>query len=472
MTRVAIMPDTNVFLHYQTIDQIDWRGLLTAESVSIIVPQVIIRELNAAKDGHPSPKIRKRAAASLRRLDELAEKGFEVELRANVNLCFETSEPALDFAVNQLNPQSQDDVLLASFIALRGAHLDERVVLATADLGLKLKARYRNIEILSLPETLKLPDDPDPNEQRVRELETQLRELSVTLPSLVVSFADHEDYRRFSVARLEELTSDEMDFEMAQVMAISPKLSVSTGEPSDQRPNEDDTYARISREIRSVAHVFDQPSPDEIVAYNQRLDEFYKEYRQYVASRWEYQNTAARTILLELLLRNDGNWPAEDVDVMLHFPDGFELRKRENRICAPGRPETPSRPQGGSDWLRGFQQNHLMLHPSVFLPTRLPPPGNVSGPTIRRSTSYDVEFNVRKLKHGFSEKLDLLYLTFDSYDMAVSFEINFRINAGNMPKESFGHLHVVIEKAEKPALPSEFEDDAEEQEAGDTTDDG
>jgi rRNA-processing protein FCF1 len=465
------VPDTNVFLHYQTVDQIDWCGLLAAESVSIIVPQIIIRELNAAKDGHPSPKIRKRAAAALRRLDELSQRGFEVELRAHVILCFETSEPALDLAANQLNPQSQDDVLLACLIAFKGTHPDERVVLATADLGLKLKARYRSIEVLSLPDALKLPDDPDPNEQRVKELEARVRELSVTVPSLVTTFADGQDHCRFGVARVEEPTAAAVESEMAQVMAVNPQLSPSTGKPVEEHPQSNDMLSMIEEARLSTLRLYEQPSPDDIANYNQSLGEFYARYKEYILSRWEYQNTAARTSILKLVLRNDGNWPAEDIDVMLHFPDGCALRKKENRIDPPGEPQPPERPKGGPSWMREFDHRQFMTNPSVFLPPRVQLPGNVSGPTIRRSSSYDVEFHVRRLKHGFSATLDPLFLTFDSYEEAGSFAIDFRINAGNMPKESVGQVHVIVDKVDMPIPVAEFKDPHDEQQEEDVSDD-
>ena len=471
MKRAVAVPDTNVFLHYRAVDQIDWCGLLAAESVSIVVPQIIIRELNDAKDGHASPKIRKRAASVLRRLDELAEQGFEVKLRDNVTLCFKTSEPTLDFAANQLNPQSQDDLLLASLIALKSAYPDERVVLATADLGLKLKAKYRSIEVLSLPDSLKLPDDPDPNEQRVKELEARIRELSVTVPSLVAAFADGQDHCRLRVAQVEELAAAAVESEMAQVMAANPKLSASTGEPVREDPHPRDPLRMIEQARLSAQRLYEQPSPHDIANYNQSLGKFYADYRQYIVSRWEYQNAAARTIVLRLVLRNNGNWPAEDIDVMLHFPDGFELRKKDDRIYLPGQPQPPKRPKGGLAGLIDMQRENLMVNPFMYRLPRVELPGNVSGPTIRRTSSYDVEFYVQKLKHGFSEKLDPLFLTFDSYETAGSFAINFRINAGNMPKESLGQLHVIIDKEEKAVPPAEFEDPQDEQQEDSVADD-
>ena len=52
--------DTNIFLHYQPFDQINWPEVSNADSVIIVFPPVIIRELNTHKDTHPLPHIKKR----------------------------------------------------------------------------------------------------------------------------------------------------------------------------------------------------------------------------------------------------------------------------------------------------------------------------------------------------------------------------------------------------------------------------
>ena len=59
--RKAIFPDTNVFLHFRPLSEIDWPGVCDAEEVILFVPPVILRELNHLKDLHNTPKIRSRA---------------------------------------------------------------------------------------------------------------------------------------------------------------------------------------------------------------------------------------------------------------------------------------------------------------------------------------------------------------------------------------------------------------------------
>lgn len=43
---VILFIDTNVLLHYQRLEQIDWPALTQAQSVLIVLPPVVFRELN------------------------------------------------------------------------------------------------------------------------------------------------------------------------------------------------------------------------------------------------------------------------------------------------------------------------------------------------------------------------------------------------------------------------------------------
>lgn len=44
--RVAVLPDTNVFIHYQRYDQIDWPAEIKAETVRLVVPLLVIDQLD------------------------------------------------------------------------------------------------------------------------------------------------------------------------------------------------------------------------------------------------------------------------------------------------------------------------------------------------------------------------------------------------------------------------------------------
>ena len=256
----------------------------------------------------------------------------------------------------------------------------------------------------------------------------------------------------FRIAQVERPSDESVLFAVSAVMKTYPEMPLSPRLP----PNTPVT----------AAYSMWQPSHVDIRDYNRDLNSYYEEYRQHLFAVSNYQNLAARTILLKLLLCNNGNWPAEDIHVMLHFPDGFELRTKENRILPPAAPEPPSQPIAGMPGLKGIADRLRHFEHGIRLPQlRLPD----SGPTIRKTHSYDVEFHVKRLKHGFTWSLDTLFLTFDSYETAQSFPIDFRINAGNMPEEALGKVHVIVEKAEVPIPREEFEDPQDEEEKDDSS---
>jgi hypothetical protein len=64
-THAAIFPDTNVFLHYRRLTEIDWCAQSSATTVTMIVGPVVTGELQEQKTLDPSRKLRDRADASV-----------------------------------------------------------------------------------------------------------------------------------------------------------------------------------------------------------------------------------------------------------------------------------------------------------------------------------------------------------------------------------------------------------------------
>jgi hypothetical protein len=67
-----------------------------------------------------------------------------------------------------------------------------------------------------------------------------------------------------------------------------------------------------------------------------------------------------------------------------------------------------------------------------------------SGPHIKKTNSYDVDYNIPKLKHGLMHKLDSVYILFESISLAKSFHLKYSILADNLPEPSGGTLNIVI----------------------------
>jgi predicted ribonuclease YlaK len=130
--------DTNIYLHYQDIDQIDWLKVVQADAVIIVVPPITIRELNKHKDSHSMARVRKRAGAILKKLSELFGSSLQAQLKSCVAIHLEDSYSLIDFGAHHLSREIQDDNLIASIIMYRNEMPDTEIILATTDAGLTL----------------------------------------------------------------------------------------------------------------------------------------------------------------------------------------------------------------------------------------------------------------------------------------------------------------------------------------------
>ncbi len=57
-----ILLDTNIYLHYKDFEQIDWATIVNDKEFAIVVPYIVIREIDKHKDGQKG-KIKSRAKA-------------------------------------------------------------------------------------------------------------------------------------------------------------------------------------------------------------------------------------------------------------------------------------------------------------------------------------------------------------------------------------------------------------------------
>jgi len=112
----TLLIDTNTLLHYRRLNEVDWLKETSAPEVDILVPPVVIRELEKHKDLHSVKRIRKRAAEYVKWFSSLLSDGLSTELRPGVTLRFLSVEPSLDFALHQLNKDLADDWLIARAI--------------------------------------------------------------------------------------------------------------------------------------------------------------------------------------------------------------------------------------------------------------------------------------------------------------------------------------------------------------------
>ena len=451
MPKIAFV-DTNVYLHYQPFDQIDWRDMLEVDAVTIVVPPVVVRELNKHKEVHPRPQVRRRAAAVLKKLTAVLEPGTGAGLREGTDVVIEDRDPTIDFAAHQLSREIQDDHLIASIIMWKAERPEDDIVLVTSDTGLTLltKAKRQVIATVGLPENLKLPDEPDPRDRQLRELQHELRELKLKTPRLSLAFHDGSDHITFVLPRPLELTQAELESQLEDIKQRYPRM----GEGPKPVPRVASELLESMSALGAMALSLGAVRPEDIAKYNSELDDFYAAHVEYFKRELSFRNLERRTVKLEILLVNDGTAPAEDIDIMMLFPNGFELTTEPDWLEPPDPPLPPSKPRTPlermaeptwplSDVLPSYLDPYNLA--SMVQPRNVAPP-NVSRPKIRRTHSYEVELHVRSMKHRTQIALDALYVAFESFDNAGSFHTDYELLAANIPHEITGQLHVIIER--------------------------
>jgi predicted ribonuclease YlaK len=63
--------DTNVFLHFQRFDTVDWPEILSVQQVYLMLTTTVMEELNHHKDDAKNPGRQKRAKEILSRLEKI-----------------------------------------------------------------------------------------------------------------------------------------------------------------------------------------------------------------------------------------------------------------------------------------------------------------------------------------------------------------------------------------------------------------
>jgi predicted nucleic acid-binding protein len=451
----TIFLDTNIFLHYQDIDQIDWSQILKANKVLIVIPPITIHEINKIKDTYPKSRVRNRAAASLKKLFSLFQNGTLAQLRANVEIQLEDREPTIDFNSYQLNRDVQDDHYLASIISYRNETPDADIIFVTADEGVILwgKATKQGITTFKLSDDLRLPEEPDPDQETIRQLKQDLLKYESKKPLLFLKFKDALQHATFVIPPPLISNQDEDQRELSEIKSKYPpkeQTSLSITLDDKKKSTKIEKEDSLSKKFIGInASMLESISLDEIRKYNKELEIFYQNYEQYLGDKLSYKNLKLLTIKLLISLFNDGTEPAEDIDIKMHFPDGSDLFTDESYPNFPILPKPPSPPKTMMQIaMEGFSLSRVPYLGRDFIPsipTSKSPPPNVSSPNIKRTNSFDVEIHVQRLKHHLHEPFETLHIVFNSYETAKSFHVRYEIFTANIPEKTTGTLHVIVQ---------------------------
>ncbi|MGX7676781.1 PIN domain-containing protein [Plantactinospora sp. DSM 117369] len=143
-----VVPDTNVYVHGKLFHEVEWHREIDARRASVVMPLVVLDELDRIKDR--DPEFGRRARSVLRALDRITQgKNWlaPIPLRQNVWLQLVDEPPG------HQRQQGQDDEIVRQSNYF--AQLNEsRLILLTRDRGMRLRAQAAGLHGQTLPEHL------------------------------------------------------------------------------------------------------------------------------------------------------------------------------------------------------------------------------------------------------------------------------------------------------------------------------
>jgi PIN domain len=148
---VPVVADTNVFVHYRRYDELDWPRLVTARSVRLVVPLLVLDELDDLS--YRSRDVGERAHDVLRSLRNLRS-GAPPEVPVDVRQAV-TMQILMDPPGHRRVPNHDQEILrrVETLTTLSGVS----AVLVSGDYGMQLRAEARGIRCEALPDEPRLP---------------------------------------------------------------------------------------------------------------------------------------------------------------------------------------------------------------------------------------------------------------------------------------------------------------------------
>lgn len=436
VVQVFAFIDTNVLLHYRFFRDVDWAAALGVPEVILVLSPVVLAELDDHK-WSGSRREKSRAKAVLKAIDDMELAADAVGVRAGVSVVGIGHEPD-ETAFNRYRLQGgvKDDRLLASLLAFREeCETQGRVLLVTADAGLRVKARVQRIEVVALADDLAIEDEPDETERQLAAANRELAAYRSTAPALRLTI-EGEPFIEGEIrlvtafdARTRARLLDEWRKQHPHIGGMPEALRLPGGQTLSL-PN----FAGVPGFI----------SAEDARKYNAEIDRLFGEYEKYLEAWPTIVNSYRRALEFKFVLENSGTAPADDVHVKLWTEaDGVWL----NELPDPPVPPVVPKPRDPFDLaalrlpvmdhhipLRHFDRDH-------------------DGPNISEADPRCVDYWEKRVTHHVPRELSPVHFQFAADDKVTSFGINYRLVAANIREPQTGMVHVKLALGEPMAPP-------------------
>jgi len=430
--------DTNVFLHFQLFDTVDWPKVIGAQQVCLMLTTTVMEELNYHKDDSKNPGRQKRAREILSRLDDILPAdtaGILVSLGQNVMLQEILEEPDVEWKALKLNPQKGDDYLLASILVFRDADPAATICFVTKDFPARRKALRWNIPVVNPEGKISQLEDFSTEAAEQRRKDRELQELKNRLPKLTFGFFEAATGKiAQNIAR--PLSAPQSETQGIDVLTQAFNPQFVPVQVAERRQRFDDF-------IKDAIH---QTSEENIREYREKYEQYLEKFE--AACRRDYLQKYGHPCCLAVKLHNSGNAVATSVEIVLQFPAGSVVIRAKDE----GEPlEIPAEPQPkwlmrthsnsfgmylpNSSALAGLSRNYAAEATYALLRTQQKWKGPICNDT---GDTHIVTYWAAELLHEKEWEMPPII----AYVWPTGSSIDYWIHAKELPRKLEGRLHI------------------------------
>ena len=463
---LLLVLDTNTHVHFRPFTEVDWCSIFAAKRIRLLVPLIVLDELDKIKNEHKFSHIRRRAQTIANLLDNYIDEQLP-EVRRGVILEFIEENTTAE----NLNLDYNDNKLIACLCSLKEKK-DSEVILITHDSGLTRRAKMRRLKTGKLPDDLKI-EFVDESDKKYKELEQKHRKLEKAAPDLQLKFENEEQKIERLIqppapfpnwTDLAAYSSLKQEFDekikFCQTAIIRNELAVSPINNDDDESGKtrlqviSQPESQLEKQIEKLHQQLGNVPHTEFVRFINESNVYLQNYWSFLEQKTARQHFLRKVLEIKLVISNDGLIPASEIEIDLTLPEdvGVIFLKNNQFPSNPLEPYPPAMPRMSGEifgevlvnlWNRVFQKKHLPANEPVKISqTRFE-----ESVLVRISDDQKrLKFNFKKLKHTQKKMLMPLYLYFDNFDDARSFHFDFSLLADNTPEENRGKMHVIINK--------------------------
>ncbi len=406
--------DTNIYLHYIDIDNIKWSDIIEDEDFIIIVPKIVIREIDRHKD-QSRGKIQKKAKSISSKFAQILLDG--IKSKYIIETCKDPSKEC--FESGDFNKDINDDWFILS--ALKSGYDIQNIVVISSDNNLLLKAKENGLKYKKMPEKYLVKEELSEEEKEIKALKQELEQYKNRQPKPSIRFSNDETKIVFKKPLERDLEKELCAF-MDNIKKEYPYLQ--NGENIDE----------------SFNILFINPQ-EQINKYNNELNDYFKEEEDYNRFLIQKNILDERFKEIKFYLINEGNAQTGDMDIFIEFPNDINLYHKKSQKSIYDIP--PIKPQNSiinRNLLCSFEKE------KIYNP--------LLGGSIPQIYSWDIndtikcnkfKFNESRLNHNiklFLNRKDSIYIDTGN---CHNFKIKWVIVDSKIVPPVEGVLNVIIE---------------------------